>query len=44
MAYEFAKLDAAIDKMKSDLIQWMFIFAVAEVVVVWGMLLVFLKR
>jgi hypothetical protein len=43
-SYEFAKLDAAIDKWKTDVIEWMFIFAVAEIVMVWGVRLVFLER
>jgi len=40
----FSPLCDAIDKMKTDLIKWMFIFAVAEIVVVWGTLLVFFER
>ncbi len=41
---EFSQLCEAIDKWKTDVIRWMFIFAVAEIVIVVGVVLLFFER
>lgn len=41
---EFSKVCEAIDEWKTDMIKWMFIFAVANVVTTLGILSAFFKK
>ena len=39
-----AKLSKKIDRVRSDMIKWMFIFWMGQVVVTFGLILLFLKK